>query len=100
MARNQLNIAYLNLYHLYNKVVQLNDLLLSSLKGTHILGLSETRLKSFMDDKQIHISNYSIIRRDNTQEGHTGIAAYIHNSIYKNIKRRPDLENKDIKHFG
>ena len=96
MARNQLNIAYLNLYHLYNKVIQLNDLLLSSLKGTHILGLSETRLKSFMDDKQIHISNYSIIRRDNTQEGHTGIAAYIHNSIYQNIKRRPDLENKDI----
>ena len=42
------------------------------------------------------LSNYSIIRRDNTQEGHTGIAAYIHNSIYQNIKRRPDLENKDI----
>ena len=96
MKNQQINIAYLNLYHLFNKVTSVNVLLSTSLKGTHILGIGESRLKDFMDDKQLHIENYSIIRRDKTHEKHTGIAAYIHNSIYQNIKRRPDLDYKDI----
>ena len=96
MNKTKLNIAYLNLYHLYSKVIKVNELLISTLKETHILGISETRLKDYMDNKQLHIANYSIIRRDKTEDGHTGIAAYIHDSMYKNIKRRTDLENKDI----
>ena len=96
MNKTQLNIAYLNLYHLYSKVIKVNELLISTLKDTHILGISETRLKDYMDNKQLHIENYSIMRRDKNEDGHTGIAAYIHDSIYKNVKRRTDLENKDI----
>ena len=96
MKKQQINIAYLNLYHLFNKVTSVNMLLTSSLKETHIIGIGETRLKDFMDNKQLHIENYSIIRRDKTHDKHTGIAAYIHNSIHHNVKRRPDLDHKDI----
>ena len=96
MKNQQINIAYLNLYHLFNKVASLNVLLTSSLKETHIMGVGETRLKDYMDDKQLHIENYSIIRRDKTHDNHTGIAAYIHNSLYNNVKRRKDLDHKDI----
>ena len=71
MDKTQLTIAYINLYHLYNKVIKINELLISTLKGTHILGLSETRLKDCMDNNQLHIENYSIIRRDKTEDGHT-----------------------------
>ena len=96
MKNQQINIAYLNFYHLCNKVTSINVLLTSTLKGTHIMGIGESRLKDFMDDKQLHIENYSIIRRDKTHDNHTGIAAYIHNSIYHNVKRRSDLDHKDI----
>ena len=96
MKKQEINIAYLNLYHLFNKVASVNVLLSSALKGTHIIGIGETRLKEYMDDNQLKIENYSIIRRDKTHDKHTGIAAYIHNSIYHNVKRRPDLDYKDI----
>ena len=52
MNKTKLNIAYLNLYHLYSKVIKVNELLISTLKETHILGISETRLKDYMDNKQ------------------------------------------------
>ena len=94
--RDVLNVCYLNVYHLYNKVLDVNHMLNSFQNTIHILGLSETRLDETKDDKNISITNYSIIRRDKQFDKHTGIAAYIHDSIKHNIKRRHDLEYKEI----
>ena len=94
--RDVLNVCYLNVYHLYNKVIDVNHMLNSFQNTTHILGLSETRLNENKEDKNISINNYSIIRRDKQFDKDTGLAAYIHNSIKQNIIRRQDLEYKEI----
>ena len=39
------------------------------------------------------IRNYSILRRDADEPGHTGIAVYVHNSIREFTHRRYDLES-------
>ena len=102
MDTNYLNIGYLNTYHLFNKVTDINVLLTTKLKGTHILGIGETKLKQKkkkkkkIHDTQLSIDNYKIIRRDIEKKGDTGIAIYVHNSVYNKIKRRHDLESKNI----
>ena len=68
MDTNYLNIGYLNTYHLFNKVTDINVLLTTKLKSTHILGIGETKLKQKkkkkIHDTQLSINNYKIIRRD------------------------------------
>ena len=94
MHKQSLNLFYLNVYHLCNKVPHVN-LLLNSHK-VHILGVGETKLDNTIDDKYLAINNYTIIRRDKQHEYHTGLAAYIHNSVYQNIKVREDLEDREV----
>ena len=85
-------IAHLNVYHLFNK---LSDVcLLLNNQQIHILGLSETRLESRHTDEMLQIPNYSILRRDATKEGETGLAVYIHNSLSRFVVRRSDLESQ------
>ena len=64
----------------------------------HVFGLNETRLKDHHDDNILHISNYTIHRRDKNPSNklHTGIAAYVHNSIQHLVCRRKDLEDDSI----
>ena len=89
------HIGHLNVYHLPNKIADI-CLLLNEPPQIHILGLSETWLNSSHSDEILAIPNYQILRRDRKQCGHTGLAAYIHKSIYPFIKRRSDLEPDDI----
>ena len=84
----------MNVYHLYNKVPSVN--LLLNYHNVHILGLSETKLDDKISDSCISINNYTIIRRDKQLAKHTGLAAYVHDSIYANIKIRHDLEHREI----
>ena len=57
-----LNLCYLNVFHLKNKVPDVTLLIKSLQKQVHILGLSETRLDYKIDDKQLEINNYKINR--------------------------------------
>ena len=91
-----LNINYQNISYLYNRIGDVRVQVMKPTQTTHILGISETHLEDKMDDAHIEIQNYILVRRDPQLNLHTGLAVYIHNSISKLVKRRPDLEINGI----
>ena len=96
MKNHNINVCHLNIFHLFNKLPDINVLLSKQKKSIQILGLTETRLDHRIDDYDISINNYTLFRRDKKQERHTGIAAYVHNAISNQVRRRMDLEYKEI----
>ena len=90
-----LNVGHINIYHLQNKVSDLCSFLYNH-SCFHLYGITETRLAPHIPDESIAIPNYSIIRRDPTGPGETGIAVYIHLDIQHLIQRRHDLESDVI----
>lgn len=90
-----LQIAHANVYHLYNKIHDV-CMLLRGPPHIHILGLSETRLDARKGSEDVHIPQYSFIRKDSSSHGQTGLGIYIHNSISTCIVRRPDLEPNNV----
>ena len=96
MKNHNINVCHLNIFHLFNKLPDVNVLLSKHKKSIQILGLTETRLDHRIDDYDISINNYTLFRRDKKQERHTGIAAYVHNAISNQVRRRMDLEYKEI----
>ena len=87
-----LSVGHLNIYHLTNKVTDVNVFVHRS-DILHIFGVSESRLTSYVSDEVVSIPNYSILRRDADEPGHTGIAVYVHNSIRYFTHKRYDLES-------
>ena len=83
MDKNVINICHCNIYHLYNKLPSVCHMINTHHKKIHILGISETKLKDHHRDENIQINNYSLIRQDKRHEYHTGMVAFIHNSIIK-----------------
>ena len=55
----------------------------------HILGLNETRLNDDIEDDDLFIERYSIVRRDRNRNG-GGVAIYISDDIPCNT--RPDID--------
>ena len=101
MPRNKplpgLRIGHLNVYHLVNKIPDITVMLNNNLNLTHVLGLSETRLREHINDGLVHIPNYGKpFRRDIKQTMHTGLAVYVHESIHNITSRRRDLELDSI----
>ena len=86
----------MNINHLYNKIPDVTHFIHSQTDIIHIMGITESMLDDRMDDTNIAIQNYTVLRRDKAFELHRGIAVYIHDTIYKNIKRRDDLEIREI----
>ena len=87
-----LSVGHLNVYHLANKVTDVNVFVHQS-DILHIFGVSESRLTSYVSDEVVSIPNYSILRRDADEPGHTGIAVYVYNSNRDFTHRRYDLES-------
>ena len=58
-----------------------------------IFGVSESRFTSYVSDEVFGIPNYSILRRDADEPGHTRISVYVHVCILDFIHRRNDLES-------
>ena len=54
----------------------------------HIIGMNETKIDPSIDDSQIIVDRYDIIRKDRDPNG-GGIALYIHKSF--NFKQCDDL---------
>ena len=71
-----LSVGHLNIYHLANKVTDVNVFVHQS-DISHIFGVSESRLTSYVSDEVVSIPNYSILRRDADEPGHTEIAVYV-----------------------
>ena len=87
---NDLSVGHLNIYHLANKVTDVNVFVHQS-DILHIFGVSQSRLTFYVSDEVVSIPNYSILRRDADEPGHAGIAVCAHNSIQDFTHRRYDL---------
>ena len=70
-----LSVGHLNVYHLANKVTDVNVFVHQS-DILHIFGVSESRLTSYVSDGVVSVPNYSILRRDADEPGYAGIAVY------------------------
>ena len=91
-ATDTFTVGHLNINSLPNKVLDLN-VFFKDTCTCHVFGITESRLNSNVSDETLFIPNYTIIRRDATKFGHTGIAVYIHDAMKHVMKQRGDLES-------
>ena len=93
-----LSLGHQNIYHLINKVPDVNVLLNQQSEEVHLFGVSESRIKQKQQvpDSLIKINKYQCIRRDVVFEGHTGLVLYYHEDLHPYIKRRCDLESASV----
>ena len=93
-----LSVGHLNIYHLANKVTNVNVFVHQS-DSLHIFGVSESRLTSYVSDEVVSIPNYSVLRRYAGEPGHAGIEVYVHDSIQDFTHRRYDLESAYVENI-
>ena len=89
-SKEGLRIAHLNINHATNKTDDISSLILNHGKPFHILGLSESRLTETIQDTDLDIPGYNIIRNDPSKSKETGILVYISESV--NFKSLPHLQ--------
>ena len=100
LSSRGLNIGHLNIQGIcgenLNKFSELKVLLtLPENNNLHILGLSETKLKSHKTTDIFKINGFQTpFRKDNDSIGGGGLLVYVKNGI--NAKRREDLETQNI----
>ena len=99
MSSRGLNIGHLNIQGIcgeLNKFSELKVLLtLPENNNLHILGLSETKLKSHKTTDIFKINGFQTpFRKDNDSNGGGGLLVYVKNGI--NAKRREDLETHHV----
>ena len=73
-----LNIYSLNIFSLMSHLDELR--LLIEDKKPHIIGINETKIDQLINDSDISIEGYDVVRRDINKFG-GGVALYIHKSI-------------------
>ena len=95
MSSDCLRVGHLNVYHIQKKNHDLN-VFFESHQLFHLFGLSETRLKSHIPREGLSLPHYSLIRKDAARSQHTGLVVYIHSSVSKIVRRRPDLESEAV----
>ena len=86
-----LNIHYLNIFSLMSHLDELR--LLIEDKKPHIIGINETKIDQLINDSDISIEGYDVVRRDRNKFG-GAVALYIQKST--NFKVREDLMKYDI----
>ena len=91
LPKKGLKVAHLNICSLKNKVIELSKIMLEN--DLHIVAISETHLDDSIDNTEVYIQGYNIIRLDRNRYG-GGVAFYVQDHIP--IKRRVDLDLPDI----
>ena len=86
-----LKFAHLNIHSLVAKIDELRLLLRNA--SFDVIGLNETFCDSMIDDSELHIDDYVLLRRDRTRHG-GGVAVYISKRF--NYKRRDDLTSSNL----
>ena len=93
-SKDGLRVCHLNINHAVNKTTDIASLISNHGKSFHILGLSESRLSEHINDADMHIPGFSIIRKDPTKTRETGLLAYVSESI--TFKRLHHIENHGV----
>ena len=96
MSNDCLRVGHLNVYHIQNKIHDLN-VFFEFHQRFHLFGLSETRLKSHIPSEGLSLPHHSLIRNKLPDLSTHVWLFYIHSSICKIVRRRPDLESEAIK---
>ena len=91
----ELRVGHLNICSLAKKVPDLS-VFLNQNPYFHIFGVSESRLKTKIDDRTISIPNFTHFRKDAAAPLQTGLITYVHSSLANNVKRREDLESTKV----
>ena len=95
MSSDCFRVCHLNVYHIQKKNHDLN-VFFESHQLFLLFGLSETRLKSHIPNEGLSLPHYSLIRKDAARSQHTGLVVYIHSSVSKIVRHRPDLESEAV----
>ena len=95
MSSDCLRVGHLNVYHIQKIIHDLN-VFFESHRLFHLFGLSETRLKSHIKSEGLSLPHYSLIRKAAARSQHTGLVVYIHSSVSKIVRRRPDFESEAV----
>ena len=95
MSSDCLRVGHLNVYHIQKQIHDLN-VFFESHQLYRLFGLSETRLKSHIPSEGLSLPHYSLIRKDAARSQHTGLVVYIHSSINKIVRSRPELESEAV----
>lgn len=88
-------IGHINVNSLSKKTTDI-QFLLEKHGHLQILGITETRLKSQHDNNILNIPHYTFFRKDASKKLHTGIGAYVHESLLPYVKRRQDFEHTNV----
>lgn len=94
LKNNVIKIGFLNINHLLPKVDQLQDILYESDEFFSIFALNETFLNETVQDFEICIPGYHVIRRDRKDRQGGGVAVYIKSNI--SFIRHTNLETDRI----
>ena len=78
-----LHLLHININSLLSKIDELRSII--SKTNPAILGVTETKLDNSIQDSEIHIENYVLIRCDRNRNG-GGVACYVRNDINFNHK--------------
>ena len=85
------NILYLNARSLFNKIDELSVII--NQQNADVIMVTETWLTDAIPDAALHISGFTIVRRDRSSRRGGGVAIYIRESLP--FKIRPDCNNPD-----
>ena len=91
LVANKLKIMSLNIFFLMPHIDELRIMI--SNEEPHIIGINETKIDPSIDDCQIIVDGYDIIRKDRDLNG-GGVALYIHKSL--NFKQCDDLHKYEV----
>ena len=78
-----LHLLHININSLLSKIDELRSITLKTRPA--ILGVTETKLDNSIQNSEIHIENYTLIRCDRNRNG-GGVACYVRNDINFNRK--------------
>ena len=91
LVANKLKIMSLNIFSLMPHIDELRIMI--SNEEPHIIGINETKIDPSIDDSQINVEGYDVIRKDRDLNG-GGVALYIHKSL--NFKQCDDLYKYEV----
>ena len=87
-----LHFLHLNVRSVLHKISELR--ILFSRKNFAVIGFTETWLNDSINDEEINIDGYKVVRHDRTSRSGGGVCIYIRNDITFNIN--PDIPTDDI----
>ena len=95
--KDGLRIGHLNINYLINKMSDASHIVHNSKpygRGFHIFCFSESRLNNHMDDKDIAIEGFHVIRKDPQIQRETGLVVYVHETM--SVTRLTEFEKYGV----